>query len=646
MRMAVREAEAEQKKLLFDIAASSFEQARAIEPQNETVLKAQAEYYRLSGQPDMAEELLEQSQEKKLLWDHYFMSGQFDDAKRVLEQLYQSDSKDSSVVRGLLLVAENIGDKEAVKRYSEELSLLDDSMVNHLIQIQTFLNIGLVKEAEYKLQSFGEKYPDEPRALLLEAWLALRQGQLERALELANRSLQSEQDNATAWRLRGQVHRLMANYDQAIIDLKRSKSLSDKPDAQLALAKAYLGAGRVEDAITELENTIDNPQAPMESRMLLERVYLQLGRKEALMKFYREILEKFPDNLLWYSRAAAFALATRDFSRAEQLYEQAWQKGKDSGGDDTEEVFDGYLQVLLLEGKFEKVFEEARKYVDGEFAPVAFIGMAEARLKLGDKETALQYCRKAITKAFAQEDETLASWALQRMYSLLGTEEVIRYCKERLEADPDSLAANYTMYSLARIEGEYNKAIVYVDKCLQITGPDSPGEVDYIRKKAEVLYLAYIKTYDGNYLEKAITEYESLLAKMPNNTGVLNNVAYMLAEANVRLADALEYARRAHEERPNDPRFMDTYSYVLYKNGKFQEAAELLQSALQQFEQSRVLVPADVYEHLGMIKEELGSGAEAVAAYKQALEIGGDTLSEEVKQRIEAAIERVSLQQK
>jgi hypothetical protein len=43
-----------------------------------------------------------------------------------------------------------------------------------------------------------------------------------------------------------------------------------------------------------------------------------------------------------------------------------------------------------------------------------------------------------------------------------------------------------------------------------------------------------------------------------------------------------------------------------------------------------------------MIKEELGAKNEALDAYKQALEAGGDRLSQKARQRIENAIGRVS----
>ncbi len=48
---------------------------------------------------------------------------------------------------------------------------------------------------------------------------------------------------------------------------------------------------------------------------------------------------------------------------------------------------------------------------------------------------------------------------------------------------------------------------------------------------------------------------------------VLNNLAYMLAESDQRLSDALEYSKKAQQIKPNDPGFLDTYAFVLFKNG-------------------------------------------------------------------------------
>ncbi len=659
--VAVKETNPQLKEALFGIAVSAFEQAKKINPRDKLMLYHYAQYFRARGQNEKAKALLQESQDEKLLWDHYFQRGQYDDARRVLEQLYKEGTKDSVVLQGLLLVAEKTNDREAVKKYSEELVALDEAEENNLIQIEAFLRVGLIKEAEYKLQSFKEKYPNEKRILLLQAWLLMRQGQLEKALELTNKNLQTNQNNAAAWRLRGEINFFLADYGKAISDFRESKLLSDEPVTRISLAKAYMGAGRYEDAITELEVTINAPGAPPEARLLLERIYSQLDREEALKRFYKDTLEQFPDNVRWLNQAGAFAVKRGEFDKAEQLYKKACLLRHQAHltKDERNEVqdvlyvtaFDGYLKALLLGAgepntanwdprKLDKVFEECSKYVDTSIAPIAYLRMAQAKLKLGDRTTAVEYCRKSVDKA--GENETLASEVLLRMFLMLGPDEVLKYCRQKLETNPDSLAANFAMFNLAEINKEYDKAIEYVDKCIKLAEAGSAHRVNYIRKKASILILAYKKSSDKNYLRTAITVYKSLLTKMPNNTSILNDLAYLLAENNEGLSEALRYSKRALDAQPNNPGILDTYAYVLHKRGDNSQAAEFLAAALQQYQQNDILVPSEVYEHKGMIKEELGAKDEALAAYKQALEIGADRLSQKAEQRINKAIERLS----
>jgi tetratricopeptide (TPR) repeat protein len=659
--VAVKETNPQQKEALFGIAASAFEQAKKINPRDKLMLYHYAQYFRARGQNEKAKALLQESQDEKLLWDHYFQRGQYDDAGRVLEQLYKEGTKDSVVLQGLLLVAEKTNDREAVKKYSEELIALDEAEENNLIQIEAFLRVGLIKEAEYKLQSFKEKYPNEKRILLLQAWLLMRQGHLDKALELTNKNLQTNQNNPAAWRLRGEINYFLADYGKAISDFRESKLLSDEPVTRISLARAYMGAGRYEDAITELEVTIDAPGAPPEALVLLEGIYSQLDRKEALKRFYKETLEEFPDSVRWLNHAGAFAVKEGEFEKAEQLYKKAYllRQQAHPAKDERNEVqdvlyvtaFDGYLKALLLGAgepdtanwnpqKLDQVFEECSKYVDSDIASIAYLRMAQAKLKLGDRTTAVEYCRRAVDKA--GENETFASEVLLRMFLMLGPDEVLKYCRQKLESNPNSLAANFAMFNLAKLNNEYDKAIGYIDKCIELTEPDSQGRANYTMKKADVLTLAFKKSSDKNYLITAITVYKSLLTKMPNNTSILNNLAYLLAENNERLPEALVYAKRALGTQPNNPGFLDTYAYVLHKQGENSQAAEFVAAALQQYQQNDILVPSEVYEHIGMIKEKLGAKDEALAAYKQALEIGADGLSQEAEQRINKAIERLS----
>ncbi len=662
MEVALKQIATESKETLFDIAKSAFEQARSINPKDKRMLYYYAEYLRARGLQNEAIKLLTESQDEQLLWDHYLQLGRYEDATRVLEKAYKNNSKDISIIKGLMQIAEKSADQESVKKYSEELVQLEDTVDNHLAQVQAYLRTGLINEAEYKLQSIKEKYPNESRILLLQAWLLMKQGQLEKALKLTNKNLQTDQDNAVAWRLRGEININLAEYDKAISDLRKSKLLSDDPVIRVSLARAFLNAKRYEDAITELKNTIIEPGAPQEARLLLEHIYTQLDRKEALTRFYEDTLEKFPDNANWLNRTAAFALNAGQYEKAERLYGNACQiRREDNLGQSPEELigdilyataFDGYLKALLMgagevnsnnwnPGKINQVLEECKKYLDSSFAPIAYLRMAEANYSLGNKTNAAEYCRIAIDKAGT--NEALASEVMMRMFLMLGADEVTNYCRQRLETDPDSITANFVMFNLVNIKGEYVRALDYINKCIELTGPKTPNRVNYITKKVDTLIQAYEQTSDNKYIKMAISVYESLLSEMPKNINVLNNFAYLLAEYNQRLPEALQYAKQALDAKPNDPGIMDTYAYVLHKNGKNLEASEFVDAALQRYsEQKIILIPPEVYEHKGMIKEKIGAKGEALTAYQMALEAGQDKLSERARQRINKAIERVS----
>ncbi len=665
-KMALEETDSQRKKTLFEIAESSLEEARKMSPNDRAMLEGYTEYYRAIGEQGKAQQLLLESQDDKLLWRHHFQLGQFEDAKKVLLQLYQRQPKDVDVVKGFLLVSERTGDKEAIKRYSEELLAVEDNAENRLEQIRAFLGIGLVEQAKQKLQGFKERFPDNSSVLLLEGWLAMRQGQLQRALELTNQNLAADEGNAGAWRLRGQVNLLMTNYSQAILDLKKSKSLSATPAISIDLARAYLQAEQADNAITELNSAIGEPDAPLETRILLEQIYKRLGRRQALKRFYDKTMQKFPDSVLWYNRAAEFAIDTGEFTRAEQLYKKAYLlKQQEYGEQDIKNAikdiqyvtaFDGYLSALIAAAgqpnttnstwqpeKLTQAIESAAadKYENTTLAPLALYRIGQAKLKLGDRKTAIEYCQRAVDEAGT--DERLTAEILYRMYLILGEDEVSKYCEQRLQTNPNSLSANFINFHLTKIKGDYDKALYCINKCVELASPDDVSQrLGYTTQRADFLTFAYEKTSDNSYRKKAIEDYESLLAKKPNNTGILNNLAYMLAEDNQRLSEALQYAKRALEQMPNNPNFMDTYAYVLYKNGQTSKAAELLTAAIQLYRQDAIAAPVEVWEHLGAVREELGDKSRAIDAYRRALQVGADKLPKVVEDRITSAIERLS----
>ena len=63
-----------------------------------------------------------------------------------------------------------------------------------------------------------------------------------------------------------------------------------------------------------------------------------------------------------------------------------------------------------------------------------------------------------------------------------------------------------------------------------------------------------------------------LLTLSPDDPLLLNNYAYFLAEGGSDLKKALRMAEKVMELDGDNPTYIDTYAWVLYKLGKYREA--------------------------------------------------------------------------
>jgi len=660
--IAAQQSDTVRARALYDIARQAFEMAYAMDPGNRQMLQAYARYYRATGQDDKAEKLLKGAQDRKLLWRHFVGQGRPAEARQVLDELYKSDSTDADVLRGLLVVAEMTGDFPALERYFNELIKVEDTLTNRFDQIVLYLKMGLLSEAENALETLQGKFPDDPKAILLQAWVAMRKGQFVEALTQIDRALEQDTEDAMMWYVKGQVNSLMTHYPDAIVSFRRSKQLAhDDVAACMALGRAYMLAGRLREGIAELEALVEKPRAPFNAKKLLEQALMQQDQTQELSRFYRKMMSKTPDDVRWHLQAGMFEkqqgrpeLGVELLGRALGIKRSGYAGQPDAAWERDSlyaAVLDAYLEALHASAgepdtptwrsdKLDTLQQEAQAFVQGPFGFIAAYRMAQAKLTLGDATRATQLCRQAMDKA-GSDYEVLGA-VVPRVNSLLGPEAVLDYCRDTRAANPKSIVSDFARYVLAQEKDEFTRALESLNRCLALVSADSIEHLSFVQRRAHLLTVAYEKTSDKTALQGAITDYESLIEKMPNNTGVLNNLAYVLALNDIRLPDALRLAQKALELSPNNPTMMDTYGFVLYKNGDYDRALEYLSAARQQFEQSEEGVPAEIYEHIGMVKEMQGLTHEAKKAYQQALDADAGKLPAAVAERLKDNIGRLS----
>lgn len=303
------------------------------------------------------------------------------------------------------------------------------------------------------------------------------------------------------------------------------------------------------------------------------------------------------------------------------------------------ETLDMYLENLFLSNNFQELLKQSAKYIDTSYASIAYAQMAQTYMKMGSRTKAVYYYRKAIEKVPVGKGITIG--ILENMLKTIGPAEVVKWCNETLQKNPNSRPANLMLFDLVQRSGDYNKALKYVNTLLSKTQPNGPAWSDYMVKKCNTLVMAYMKTSNKKYLLDGISEFEKILEFQPDNANVLNNLAYLLADNNEQIEKAVQYAKRAYEAMPNDGNNLDTYAYTLCKTGEYAKAEEQAQMAIQIFERNSKEVIWDVYRHLGMAQEGLGKNGEAATSYRQALKIAGEGISKIDKDQLNESIERL-----
>ena len=125
---------------LLETAGSAYAKAFEMDPDNKTVANRYAKYLQFIGEHEKAQSLYKDN--KGELWRFYLRNGQYDKAHDILQELYTSDPKELSIVKGLLLIAEKTRDTEGLKKYSQEMLAIDNTPDNELVQIQMYLDAG------------------------------------------------------------------------------------------------------------------------------------------------------------------------------------------------------------------------------------------------------------------------------------------------------------------------------------------------------------------------------------------------------------------------------------------------------------------------------------------------------------------------
>lgn len=200
---------------------------------------------------------------------------------------------------------------------------------------------------------------------------------------------------------------------------------------------------------------------------------------------------------------------------------------------------------------------------------------------------------------------------IQSLWKEQNFDEIIRLSKEATQYNPDEMAFYYFL------------GVCYFQKGNNDASLDALRRgVSQINSKSNKEFVSDFYAIMGDILHEkgksteAYAAYDSCLQWKPDNISCLNNYAYFLSEEDKDLDKAERMSKKTIDEEPENPTYLDTYAWILFKQQRYEEAQKYIDKVLE-------LSPspdATLLEHAGDIYSKTGNTKEAVAFWKKALE--------------------------
>ena len=403
----------------------------------------------------------------------------------------------------------------------------------------------------------------------------------------------------------------VGEYEKAVAQLNVIE-LQQGVSEELSMEKfeIYKNIGKNKKAIAEIEKLIK--YFPNETRYysLLADAYLSMGMKKDALKAYDKILEINPKDPYIH-------IALADYYRQEGDLKKAKEELK-IGFTNPDLDFTTKLQLV---GALVQISRQSGNLSDNEIKemlktiiqahpdePEAWGLYADIALQEKNYEEA----QRALVKMVASDSTRYSTWEmlLYTDYALNDYAALSQHAATAsrffpLQPLPFFLGgiANYQL-------GNYAKAVQMLERGKDFVFDDP--------KTLEDFYTLLGDSYHQlKNEEKCFYYYEKVLEKNPKSSIVLNNYAYYLALAGKELEKAEKMSFESLKIDANNVNNMDTYGWIMYKMGRYNDAALWIKKALEKEPDNGTL-----NDHYGDIMYKLGKTDDAVNYWKKAKDSG------------------------
>jgi len=501
----------------------------------------------------------------------------------------------------LLLTAELAGQRgqyqEALKNYMAACRLAPDAHIaERATQVAVFL-----KDTAQALEAaaiWEQVEPANPAPHRIQAMLLLKQGQTVDAMKHF-KSLLSQPDAELEHTLIELVKWLNTEIDRpGGLDLM-AQIIDQYPRmAELHFAYALLASeqGEYQKALEQTGQALALDPDMNRARLLRAQVMSQMGDSVAARSALRQALAKEPENTGLRIIYAQFLMKSGERKAARHELDRILKKEPAH-----HDARFGLATLLMEQGQLNQAareFESLASVEKWRHQAHFYLGLIEARA--GHLASALSHFDRVTEGVLEFDARVNATTALINMGNMQEARQRLVGIRSKF---PNEALRLYLLESELLVR---NKAFSEAFDLLSEALTDLPGQV-------ELLYSRSLVAEQLDRVEVMEADLRAVLEKNPDDANALNALGYTLTDRTDRLDEARPLLERAMALRPRDPAIMDSYGWLLYRQGD-------LPAALNHLRQAFGLVKdPEIGGHLGEVLWVSGQRSQARKIWREML---------------------------
>lgn len=510
-----------------------------------------------------------------------------EEARAILDKL--SDKNTDPETLALVGIASlSAGDLETGEPLIEKaLALTPD---NHALRLRFAGYLAQRGEHEKAIQQASQVPEDaalseQAHMITIEAQLAA--GASEKAISTAQAWIKAKPDSAAALIARGNIAARTGNPQQArTFFLGARERAPEHPAPEIALGNLARTQQNTAEALTHFHRAVE--LAP-DNRQALQGL-TEVSDAGAVRKTMRDILAKQPDATGPKLVLLEGALFGGNHQEADELTAALLERSEEDAPAEAEPlVATLYNTVAAMlrgnenRGRAASVLQRAQVLFPG----YEKIALQAAAVAFADNDTTT--ARELLQDAKKQHPDSAAPYLVEARYFEQRGEHRQAAELYQLAIGKESSAeiANGYARNLQR-SGQDAEALSFLESV-----------IDRFPDNAQMrLGLAVLQQSQGKE-DSARYHYEHLLNVMPDNTVVLNNLAWLYHETGDDRAISL--AQKAYQLSPESAAVADTYGWIMLQSGNHQEGVSILEKAheLQPDSEEIALHLAEAYRTVG-----------------------------------------------